>query len=97
MAVSRYARAPILNLGQRFGTSRSIETIRRGIDNGTVRFKETTLQGFERLDIIAGREYGTGEYWWAIAAASGIGWGVQVPPGTYLRIPNIDDVLRIVG
>jgi len=52
----------------------------------------------DRLDIIAGREYGNGRYWWVIAAASGIGWGMQVPPGTNLRIPiNLGDVEGLVG
>jgi hypothetical protein len=26
--------------------------------------------------------------WWVIAAASGIGWGMQVPPGVILKIPT---------
>jgi hypothetical protein len=86
-----------MNLGKRYGTSRSIEAIRGGIVNGTIRFKERTLQGDERLDTVAGVEYGDGEYWWVIAAASGIGWGLQVPPGTYLRVPVLDDVLATVG
>ena len=34
------------------------------------------------------RIYGSGNMWWVIAAASGIGWGTQVPPGTLLRIPT---------
>ena len=41
----------------------------------------------ERLDQIAGVVYGDSTLWWMIAAASGIGWGLQVPPGTKLRIP----------
>lgn len=97
MAVSRYARTPILEFGKRFGTSRSIETVRRGIEAGTIRLTERTLQGDERLDVIAGREYGNGRYWWLIAAASNIGWAPQVPRGTFLRIPNLEDVLRLVG
>ena len=97
MAVSRYARTPILELGKRFGTSRAIKAIRDGIAAGTIKFREETLSGLERLDVIAGNEYGDGRYWWIIAAASNIGWASQVPPGTYLRIPTLDDVLRVVG
>jgi len=42
----------------------------------------------ERLDTIAGRVYGNARLWWIIAAASGIGWPLQVPPGTQLLIPT---------
>lgn len=97
MAVSRYARTPLLELGRRYGTSRFLEAIRAGVANGTVRFTERSLQGFERLDVIAGREYGDGRYWWVIAAASNIGWAPQAPPGTLIRICNLDDVLAIVA
>ena len=52
------------------------------------------LEEGQRLDQIAGVFYGDSSYWWAIAAASGIGWALQVPPGTVLRVPkNIGDVL----
>ena len=52
MAISRYARTPIVWLGKRFGTSRAIKAIRDGIANGTIRFREKTLGGFVRLDIL---------------------------------------------
>ena len=97
MSVSRYARTPVLALGKRFGTSSAIKAIRAGIASGTIQFRETTLSGLERLDTIAGNEYGDGRYWWVIAAASNIGWASQVPPGTYLRIPLLDDVLLVMG
>ena len=32
--------------------------------------------------------YGDPTLWWVIAACSGIGWGLQVPPGIYLKIPT---------
>lgn len=97
MAISRYSRTPILELGKRFGTSNTIRAIRRGVTDGTIRFKTTTLRGSKRLDVIAGDEYGDGRYWWVIAAASNIGWAPQAPPGTFLRIPLLDDVLKVVG
>lgn len=97
MSVSRYSRTPILGLGRRYGTSRAIEAVRRGIANGTIRFEEDFIRGRERLDTIAGRRYGDDGYWWAIAAASGIGWAPQAPPGTYIRIPELEDVLALVG
>lgn len=55
------------------------------------------LQEGERLDIIAGREYGDARFWWVISAASGIGWGLQVPAGTSILIPrDLDQVMRLV-
>ena len=71
--------------------------IRQNIENGNIRFDETTLQEAERLDILAGKYYGDSTLGWVIAAASEIGWVCQVPAGTYLRIPNIDDVAQYVG
>jgi hypothetical protein len=56
------------------------------------------MQGEERLDIIAGELYGDASLWWIIAAASGIGWGMQCPPGTVLDIPTkIEQITRLVG
>ena len=48
----------------------------------------------ERLDHVAGNAYGNSSYWWVIAAASNIGWGLQVPPGTLLKIPT--DLNKII-
>jgi hypothetical protein len=41
--------------------------------------------------------YGNGRYAWIIAAASDIGWMLQVPPGTYIRVPDFEQVARLVG
>ena len=52
----------------------------------------------ERLDVLAGKIYGDGGYWWIIAAASGIGWSLQVPPGTRLKIPTkLEQILSLVS
>jgi len=71
-----------------FGTSASINIVRKLVDNGIVKVKELGLRDSERLDHIAFRYYGDGRLWWIIAAASGIGWGLQCPPGTFIRIPR---------
>lgn len=97
MAISRYARAPILELGRRFGTSNAIVAIRRGIEDGSIPYEELYTRGHVRLDMLAFDRYGDGRDWWIIAAASGIGWAPQVSPGTYIRIPEHDSVLRIIG
>jgi nucleoid-associated protein YgaU len=54
-------------------------------------------RGLERLDTIAGVAYGDGRYWWVLAAASNIGWGLQVPPGTIIRIPDLSQVAALVA
>jgi hypothetical protein len=74
--------------GFQFGSSRAIRIVRQLIKSGKLPFREMSLRESERLDILAGQEYGNTRLWWVIAAASDIGWGLQCPPGTYLRIPK---------
>jgi hypothetical protein len=97
MTLRRYARTPTYGLGFRYGTSFSAPVIRENIKNGNIRFDEIVLQESERLDILAGKYYGDGTLGWVIAAASNIGWMPQCPPGTLIRIPNIDDVSKYTG
>lgn len=94
---SRYSGTPIINGGRSRGTSNSINLIREGISNGQIPFEEIVLQESQRLDIIAGIEYGDSSLWWILAAASNIGWGLQVPAGTLIRIPDSQIVLGIVS
>jgi nucleoid-associated protein YgaU len=65
------------------------------VQQGRISVREHVLKEGERLDTIAGREYGNARLWWLIAAASGIGWGLQVPPGTQLLIPT--DLRQLSG
>lgn len=98
MGLKRYARAPIISGGGAYGTSLAINVIKQAVDNNVIRTRVITLQGAERLDIIAGREYGDSSSWWVIAAASGIGWGLQVAPGTRLVIPiDLSEVANLVA
>jgi len=94
-AASRYARAPVLGLGAQFGTSRAVAAIRAAIRTGALRCEETTLRGADRLDTLAGSVYGDGRYWWILAAASDVGWGLQCPPGTIVKIPPLADTLAL--
>jgi hypothetical protein len=96
MAFSRYARSPRLNFGAQFGTSVAIQTIRTAILDGRLQVKTIIIRGAERLDTIAGTVYGDSRYWWILAAASDIGWGLQVPPGTIIKVPDLSDVSKLV-
>jgi len=93
----RYARTPIIIYNKKYGTSQAIPVIRDNIENGNISTTKYITKENERLDILAGKYYGNGTLWWIIAAASGIGWGLQMPPGTILKIPNINDVQKYVG
>lgn len=95
--IRRYARTPILGLGFSYGTSYVLPIIRYNIENGNIRFDETILDEAERFDILAGKIYGDSSLWWIIAAASNVGWALQVPPGTRIKIPKLQDVQRLIG
>ena len=67
--------------------------IYRAVKNNEITFKTQTTTSGDRLDHIAFKEYKDGQYWWIIAAASGIGWWLQVPEGIVLNIPtNLDQI-----
>jgi len=97
MAFSRYSRCPKLNFGSQLGTSEATQIIRDAIKAGTLPFRTIVVRGAERLDTLAGSVYGDAHYWWVLAAASNIGWGLQVPPGTIITIPDLGIVSKLVS
>lgn len=97
IVTSRYSVTQILFPGSSYGTSLTAANIRSALEQGTLSYKTRYTTGTERLDTIAAQEYGDGRYWWVLAAASEIGWGMQVPPGTYLRIPELSDIMTYMG
>tara|TARA_B100001989_G_C24510525_1_gene450148 strand:+ start:452 stop:733 length:282 start_codon:yes stop_codon:yes gene_type:complete len=60
----------------------------RAVENGEIDVDIRISEEGKRLDHYAYDYYGDASYWWVIAAASGIGWWLQVPPSTYLVIPT---------
>ncbi len=61
----------------------------------------TLLQGWwgggERLDTIAGKQYGDSSLWWVIAAANGIGYAMQIKEGRELIVPtNLEQIAIII-
>ena len=96
MAISRYFRSSIVNRNNLSNRSTSFRINDAVMKN---QLSVTTLVSTpgERLDIIAGKYYGESQYWWVIAAASGIGWNLQIPPGTLLKVPlSIEQVLALL-
>lgn len=93
----RYNRTPVIAGETKYGTSYVIPGIRENIANGNIRVERMVLQEKQRLDTLAGRFYGDGRLWWLIAIGSAIGFALQVPPGTLITIPNLEDVAGYVG
>lgn len=98
MAISRYSFVNKLSFANNhfYGTSHHSTKINKAVNNGLLDYEIHSLKEGERIDQIAFRAYGDSSYWWIIAAASGIGWGLQIPPGTILRIPtNLSTALGV--
>ena len=86
--MKRYGRLHKVSNGKLLGTSILVPAIRTLIREGRLRFDVKVIAQGERLDQVAANAYGDGKLWWIIAAASEVGWGMQLPPGTYIRIPK---------
>jgi len=95
MATSRYQNVTKIAAGRRYATSTAQYRIRNAAIRGDLSCREHVLKEGERIDILAGVEYGNSQLYWVISAASGIGWGLQAPPGTRILIPrSIEQVSR---
>lgn len=97
MTIRRYARTPVRGFSSFYGTSYAIPSIRDNVNAGNIRVQTFISTQEDRLDVVAGRFYGDGRLWWVIAAASNIGWSPQVPPGTIIKVPILEDVSQYVG
>jgi len=96
MSIGRYTFAAPINKGEGKANPRISNKIYLGVMQGTIPFKAQKLKRGQRLDNISAEFYGSSIYWWVIAAASGIGWGLQSPPGTIIRVPsNLGQILAI--
>ena len=92
--LKRYGRTSRLG-DRRLATPEAVKFIRKGVQRGGIATLSYVVSGNERLDVIAAKKYGNSKLWWIIAAASNIGWALQVPPGTRLLIPK--DLNQIAG
>jgi len=95
--ISRYENDDSIRSGKILETAGAVDRIRQAQRNGEFGTYVRILKSGERLDSIAGEVFQNGSLWWVIAATSGIGWALQVPPGTILKIPkDIQKVLEYV-
>lgn len=98
MAFSRYSRDDVGIGGQGLTVAQAVTSLRQAIRDGLViPTKTLTITQSDRLDTLAGELYGDSRYWWVLAAASNIGWGLQVPPGTVIFVIDLASVERLVG
>lgn len=98
MAVSRYRRTSRLAGGTKLGTNRTPAILHRAAKSGKLPCRTYVTKEAERLDILAGKFLGSAQLWWVIAACSGIGWFLQVPPGTRIKIPrDVQKVMQFIG
>ena len=91
----RYGAAPLLGGGTFFGTYIPSKILRDAALSGVISVRRDYLREGERMDTLAGAEYGDSRLWWIIAGASGIGWCLQVPPGTYILVPT--DLMQVAA
>lgn len=95
--INRYASDTPVMGGKLLGTNQSVQRLRDAISSGKIKTRVVVLQDGDRLDTIAGRAYGDGRLWWVIAAASNIGWWLQVPPGTRIVLPtDLSEIMSVV-
>lgn len=97
MSLSRYKFSRQIKNRKYYGTSDVSHKIYRAVKQNNIDFDTIVLAEGQRLDHIAGLTYGNSNLWWIIAAASGIGYGLQVPPGTLINIPiNLNKVYSLL-
>ncbi|MBP04479.1 MAG: hypothetical protein CMA72_06825 [Euryarchaeota archaeon] len=96
--IRRYTNDNKIRTGRMIGTPKASRILSKAVRNGTIRVNNRVLKEGERLDSIAGELYGDARLWWIIAACSGVGWALQAPGGTILKIPaSLAQVRALVG
>lgn len=96
MGTSRYTADDQISFGNQLATARVVTSIRSGIRDGRISvIRQVIATGSDRLDTLAGTIYGDARYWWVLAAASNIGWGLQIPPGTIINVIRLSDITGI--
>lgn len=98
MTLSRHRQSSLIRNNRAIGTNMARVAVYKAAQNGEISTDVYITNQGDRLDKLAGRYYGDGTLWWVIAAASGIGWWLQIPAGVVLTIPtSIDQVNNLVS
>ena len=91
----RYSNNRTIKNGTTKATSKAALRLRNAYNAGRITTTVIVIGRALRLDHVAFQYLGDPTMWWAIAALSDIGWGLQLPPGTRLVVPT--DVSQIEG
>lgn len=94
MTIRRYNTTSIVG-GRSYGVADYVRAINLAVQQNRLEYSVHVMKSADRLDTLAAIHYGAGDLWWVIAAASGIGWALQVPPQTLIRIPS--DLNQIIA
>ena len=84
----RYRKDRPIRGGRMLATASGMSNVRRAVRSGTLVTTRYTSKEGDRLDNLAAIYLGDSRLWWVLAATSGIGWSLQLPPGTLIRIPD---------
>lgn len=96
--ISRYTNNSRIAGGHQLGTPEAVLNLRTGVKSGAIPIINSIITtGTDRLDTLSGSIYGDAKYWWILAASSGIGWGLQIPPGTVINIIRLTDIELLMG
>ena len=83
--------------GGKLQTSKTVTRLRRARELGLISIREVVLKESQRLDHLAHEYLGNSHLWWVLGALSDVGWGLQVPAGTIIRVPiEINSIRSIV-
>lgn len=97
MPLSRYSFSNRIKNNRYYGTSNVNHLICSAIKQNRISYQVLTLAEGTRLDHLAYAYYKDSSLWWIIAAASGIGYGLQLPPGRLIYIPsNLNEVYDLL-
>jgi len=84
--------------GGKLATATAVKNIRKAHGLGYLKTTDIILTESRRLDHLAKKHLGNASLWWVLAALSNIGWGLQVPAGTIIKIPkNVNKIKTMVG
>ena len=91
----RYKNDRVIKAGTSLASNDGARRLRLAREKGQLSTVTKVLGSDMRLDQLAFQYLGDPSYWWAIAALSSIGWGLQLPAGTRVVIPtNLEEVKR---